>query len=335
MDRDEGARRRPYHHPTRDDSAQALDAALRERIDDLARHLLGTPTWRTARELRYGRKGSLSVKLAGPHRGSATDFEAGESGGPVWLIRRCLGCDWAEAFAEARRFLGATPTARSARRPERAEVRPAETLSPAAALALWKGCRPAPGTLVETYLQARGLRLPVPPSLRFAAALWHRQAGCRLPAMVAPFQDRAGRVVALHRTFLAADGAGKAPVVPDRKAWGRFRGAAIRLGPVAARLGIAEGIENALTIREAEPGLSVWAAGSAGNLAALELPDHVREVELYLDRDDAGCRYAARAAARLSGEGRQVWIIAPPGVGDFNDGLSPWRARRADGITLS
>jgi hypothetical protein len=54
-----------------------------------------------------------------------------------------------------------------------------------AALAIWRSVVPAAGTLVETYLNSRGLCLPPPLSLRFHAGLKHPSGGV-WPTMVAP-----------------------------------------------------------------------------------------------------------------------------------------------------
>ena len=64
-------------------------------MPDVAVALLGEPSSRTGRELRYGRRGSLSVDLAGGHW---FDHEAGEGGGVVELVTRERG-DVAEALA--------------------------------------------------------------------------------------------------------------------------------------------------------------------------------------------------------------------------------------------
>jgi putative DNA primase/helicase len=68
-----------------------FDAELRARVPDLAVELLGQPTFRTGQEWRWGRKGSLSVVIAGPRAGMWFDHEAGKGGGFVDLVGRDLG----------------------------------------------------------------------------------------------------------------------------------------------------------------------------------------------------------------------------------------------------
>ena len=64
----------------------SVNAMLAEQMPDLARDLLGEPTSRTRDEWRYGGKGSLSVMVSGPKRGSWHDHEAGCGGDPVGLV---------------------------------------------------------------------------------------------------------------------------------------------------------------------------------------------------------------------------------------------------------
>jgi len=75
---------------------------------------------------------------------------------------------------------------------------------------IWVSCRAADQT--KTYLRARGITIPVPPSLRFHSALHFAASNLHLPAMVAAVHDSARDVVAVHRTYLRADLAGKAGV---------------------------------------------------------------------------------------------------------------------------
>src|SRR6202023_2470477 len=80
-----------------------------------------------------------------------------------------------------------------------------------AAIAIWQASQPAVGTPVETYLCLRGLHVPPQPAIRFHAGLKHPSGGI-WPAMVAlGTRGPDDAPLAIHRTFLAHDGAGKAP----------------------------------------------------------------------------------------------------------------------------
>ncbi len=124
--------------------------------------------------------------------------------------------------------------------------------------------------------------------------------------------------VAIHRTFLAVGGAGKAPLQPQKMMLGPCHGAAVRLALSADVLMIGEGIETSLAVMQATE-LPAWAALSTSGLRSLDLPPEVRELILLADGDDAGEAPAVDAARRWTSEGRRV-RIARPGKGlDFND----------------
>jgi putative DNA primase/helicase len=187
-----------------------------------------------------------------------------------------------------------------------------------AALAIWRSAMPAGGTLVEAYFVSRGLRLQPPSNLRFHAGLKHRSGG-RWPAMVALLTRGADDTpLAIHRTFLAHDGACKAPVDPQKMMLGPCRGGAVRLGPIGDRLVVAEGIETALSAMQAT-GQPAWAALSTSGLCTLDLPDAVRDVIALADGDEPGEAAARDSARRWKREGRRVRIARPPLGTDFND----------------
>jgi hypothetical protein len=179
---------------------------------------------------------------------------------------------------------------------------------------------------VAIYLATRQILIPVPPSLRvhgmFGPYGEHRPSGARRPQMVAAVQhvEHAG-ILAVHRTFLASDGYGKAALDPARMVLGPARGGAVRLALAAETLMVAEGIETALSAMQATC-LPAWAALSTSGLAALVLPPEVRTVIVLADHDRAGEAAARTAALRFIGEGRRVRLALPPKAGsDFNDML--------------
>jgi putative DNA primase/helicase len=194
----------------------------------------------------------------------------------------------------------------------------------AAALRMWARSVPAPGTPADRYLSGRALPdLAGSAALRFLADCQHPEGG-RLPALIALVADAAGQPIAVHRTFLARDGAGKAKVDPVRASLGAYWGGAVRLAPLdpALPLVVGEGIETAASAGRLI-GAPAWTALSAGNLArGLVLPSEVRAVVVALDPDPPGERAAHDAAARWAAEGRTVQLARPAGPGDFNDTLA-------------
>jgi hypothetical protein len=187
-----------------------------------------------------------------------------------------------------------------------------------AALAIWEAATPADGTLVASYLVSRGLHIPPPPTLRFHAGLKHPSGGT-WPAIVALVTRGADDVpIAIHRSFLARDGAGKAPVDPQKMMLGPCRGGAVRFGAPGNVLMVGEGIETCLAAMLAT-GNPAWAALSTSGLRALDLPNEVREVVVLADGDDPGEAAAQVCAWRWKREGRRARIARALQGMDFND----------------
>ena len=187
-----------------------------------------------------------------------------------------------------------------------------------AALRIWKATVPADGTIVETYLSSRGIVMSVPATLRFHAAIRHSH-GQVWPAMVAIVTRGVDdQSIAIHRTFIARDGAGKAPVEPSKMMLGPCYGGVVRLGMVRGALMVGEGIETCLTAMQVT-GHAAWAALSTSGLRSLNLPDGVRDVIVLADGDEFGEAAACEAAQRWKREGRRVRIARPPDGLDFND----------------
>ena len=187
-----------------------------------------------------------------------------------------------------------------------------------AALAIWQASRGVEGTPVEAYLRSRGLNLPAWPALRFHAGLKHPSGGV-WPAMVALVAlGGTGSPIAVHRTFLACDGGGKAPVNPAKMMLGPCRGGVVRLGAPGDVLMVGEGIETCLAAMQAT-GNAAWAALSTSGLRSLDLPRDVRDVIVLADGDEPGEAAARDCARRWKRNGRRVRIARPPQGMDFND----------------
>ena len=183
---------------------------------------------------------------------------------------------------------------------------------------LWRKAVPAPGTPAETYLRARGITIPIPPSLRYLAAAKHKPTGLTFPVIIAGVQGVDGTMIGVHRTFLCRDGTAKASVRDPRMSLGAVAGGAVRLARANGRLAVSEGIETGLSILQAT-GIPTWAALSATNMANVILPPDVQDVILGPDGDKAGEVNSQKAARRFVQEGRTVRIVPAPEGRDFND----------------
>ena len=141
--------------------------------------------------------------------------------------------------------------------------------------------------------------------------------------MVGVLQDATGETIGVHRTYLARDANGKAPVSQPRKVLGQLAGGAIRIRePSTGTLALAEGIETACGVMEAT-GTATWSTVGAGNLQGVVVPTSVSVVELWADHDAHGVGQTAaeKAAVAYHAAGRAVVILVPPEPGDWLDVL--------------
>jgi putative DNA primase/helicase len=241
------------------------------------------------------------------------------------LVHCHAGCGQAPVIADLRaRGLWAGNGPHRYNQPRRfANDQPAPFERTNIALRIWESTSPGSGTLVETYLHSRGLTSPPPPNLRFQARLKH-PSGDMLPAMVALVTRGTDCTpLAIHRTFLARDGEGKAPVEPQKMMLGPCRGGAVRLASPREVLMVGEGIETCLAAMQAT-GIPAWAALSTAGLRSLDLPIEVRDVIVLADGDDPGEAAARDCARHWQREGRRVRVARPPRGLDFNDLLLGW-----------
>jgi hypothetical protein len=244
------------------------------------------------------------------------------------LVHCFAGCDQ-QAVWDALRDRGLLPEREGGYRRRSATVTRFSTTAPSSdptaeaktvfARRIWAESRPAPGTPVECYLEGRDLTIEPPPTLRHHPGLKHGPTGLFLPAMVAAITKWPGcEVVAVHRTFLVADGRKKAPVSQNRMMLGPCTGGAVRLAEHDDELVLAEGIETALSVLQAS-GRPTWATLSTSGLKSVRLPSEVTTVIIAADGDDPGLKAAEEAASRFHNEGREVRIAKPPPGMDFND----------------
>lgn len=178
----------------------------------------------------------------------------------------------------------------------------------------WKEATPViHGDKVWEYLVNRSGIKSVPKSLRLHPNLYYDKEHS-FPAMLALVTMPDGTPTNLHRTWLDGKG-GKAPVEDAKKVMGGpIKTGAVRLSPVAPRLGIAEGIETALAAASMFK-LPVWAAISANGMQQWEAPAGVEKVLIFGDNDlnYTGQDAAYSLAKKLSMRGIDIEDVLIPG----------------------
>lgn len=193
-----------------------------------------------------------------------------------------------------------------------------------AARELWDKANPIAGTLGETYLRGRGIKIKLPDSLRYLPRLHHGPSKRVWPAMIGAIRDDAGALTAIQRTYLAEDGSGKAPVEPQKMTLGPMLHGAVLLGTAGDMMGLAEGIETALSAKQIYQ-IPTLACLSAHRLDKIKLPALCRSLVIFADRGKVGMDCALEAARHYEDIGLDVDVM-PPNVhfgqaDDFNTAL--------------
>jgi putative DNA primase/helicase len=284
--------------------------ALEAAASDIVRRLGGT--WRSGGAMcrcpvHDDKTPSLSVRV-----------------GDRSLLFKCFaGCSTIDVLRTVNRLRLAIPAYA-----ESLHIQPPTAISGHAsrALEIWERARDICGTLGEAYLFARRIDArPLP--LRFHPRTPHgRGRDVRFrPGIIAPICDDHG-LVAVQRIFLDQQFAGLAPDMEHpRLTLGRPLAGAVRLAPAGPILGLAEGVETAVSAMILLD-IPVWATLGNERLARIAIPDIVDRLILLPDADRAGITAARLATTEYERPGRRIEIRLPFGkCNDWNDAL---RARR-------
>lgn len=206
---------------------------------------------------------------------------------------------------------------------------------------IWRESRAVvAGDPVSTYLLRRTGSDTAPACIRFHPALPYRHddgSTTRHPAMIARVQDAEGNGAAIHRTYLSSDGE-KADVPTVKKVAGSLPpSSAVRLFPASSSMGIAEGIETALSA-SVRFGVPVWSCVSAGGMERWTPPPGTERVIIFGDNDLSGTGQAAawNLAKRLIAAGFAVEVKIPgePGA-DWADADARIGERRSTVCNLT
>lgn len=183
------------------------------------------------------------------------------------------------------------------------------------------------GTEVEIYLKQRGIINMPEMSISYSPSEPYYDAdgnkAGHYPAMIAKITDALSlEALQIHITYL------KNGKKFDRKVKGLanktdFKIPCVRLFQAEKTLGIAEGIETALSANDIY-NVPTWATVNSGFMKKFRAPLGVTELYIFADNDKSGTGHAAAfecARANLSAKNdvSTVTVIWPDKIGDFND----------------
>lgn len=229
------------------------------------------------------------------------------------LLQLVTGKSFRECANDVEAVVGVVPAMTPARTPSDDEKREA-------CRRMWReSSLVTPGDPVALYLARRCPVDPIPSAIRFHPRLAYRDDDGSIthhPAMICRVQDGLGAGCAIHRTYLGRNGK-KAAVTAAKKLTGKApAGAAIRLFAPTDYLGIAEGVETALSAFLLF-GVPSWAAISAGGMERWTPPTETKRVIVFADNDLSGTGQAAAwaLAKRLIASGIEAEVRTPECAG--------------------
>jgi len=239
--------------------------------------------------------------------------------GHTSLLFKCFaGCETLDVLRAIRRFSPAALEAVGTGEPVNTDL---DDWLHGRARDLWSNGRPLNGTLAERYLRNRGIDI-IPPGLRFCSRtpLGRGASATFRPALLAAVTDDSG-LLAVQRTFLDEHARRARDLDNPRRMLARPKAGAVRLAAATDELGIAEGIETAISALILL-GIPIWAALGNERFPHLAIPRSVRRLVLLPDNDPAGHLALSRAHEALAGDGRLIETIWPwRSLNDWNDVL--------------
>jgi len=237
-----------------------------------------------------------------------------QAGDGIALVQKVFGIGFIEAVKKVSEILGVVEMDF---RPNTPKKDPSIYLNK-----VWNDSEPLTGDdPVSLYLKSRGITA-IPENVRFCEKCYESDTKLLYPAMIAAIHNKKGVKIGIHRTYL--EGTDKADIESPKKIMTpteSLDGSAIRLTSVYEIMGIAEGIETALSCTQLYD-IPTWSCMTAGLMEKWTPPEGCKKVVIYADSDRsfAGQKAAYVLATKLYNKGLSVDIRMPPDKGqDFND----------------
>ncbi|HUX78500.1 MAG TPA: AAA family ATPase, partial [Alphaproteobacteria bacterium] len=331
---------------------KAVEDALKQNIADFADHIFSSigeeynRATSSTTERRYGKKGHISVNL---HTGAWIDYKNTElAGGPLHLLTKIKGLSFKEAVEYGASWAGLSPAKSISEKQSPdpslssspSQKREKENLEKEAeenkikvekAQALWAKGQPLQGTIAERYLKEhRKIEREYPQDLRYVPNVklaGEQNAENGLPCLIVAARSKEGDVTAVQLTFLDPTTAQKADIPVQKRSYGLLKGSAVTIQENKASniLFIAEGIETALSLKEAGIKGTIKASLGLSNIKRLAPQDPKTHIVICGDHDapdSPAVKSLEKSVTVLQEKGFKVTVLKPDHLGeDFNDVL--------------
>ncbi|MBP6098365.1 MAG: AAA family ATPase [Candidatus Levybacteria bacterium] len=327
----------------------AVKEKLEDRVEDLARHVFSSEKYvkRHGNEIRFGQKGGISVYISGPKKGGWVNYKTGVSGKAFDLLTKEMGMDFKNALDYGANFVGISPeqnnmSAEEMMRRHEAALK-GKMLKQEQEAANWekeiskkvgkvktiyKETTPIMGTLAQTYLQKhRGIESNTfSDNLRFHPNYYSSETKQSYPALVSFARDVKGELKALQAIYLNDKGEKHQELETKKRSFGPLTGSfvTIQAGDRNAPIFVAEGVETALSVKEAGVNGTIVAALGISNIKNLECQNK----DVIICKDNDGQENKTHETIEntrivLEEKAAKVTIIQPSRAGeDFNDVLT-------------
>ena len=350
------------HSPTRDEKTAAypmlpfinrkevVEASLKENIADFADHVftsIGEPFHKgssSSTQRRYGKNGHISVNL---RTGGWINFKDSDlSGGPLHMLTKLKSLSFKEALEYGASWARVSPdqlrvdqltqkhnldssysqklqqgnlekeAAENEQKIERAQK-------------LWTKGLSIQGSIAERYLKEhRKIEGELPQDFRYLPNVKVAGEQNTYPCLMVAARSNTGDLTAVQLTFLDPKTANKADVPVQKRSYGLLKGSAVTIqsGKDSNHLLlIAEGVETALSLKEAGIEGTIKASLGLANIARIEPQDPKTHIIICGDHDASNSPAAKslqKSVQALQERGFKVTVIKPNTLGeDFNDVL--------------
>ncbi|MBX9621940.1 MAG: MobA/MobL family protein [Alphaproteobacteria bacterium] len=334
---------------------EVVESALKENMADFADHVfasVGEPLHKGSSSFtqrRYGKNGHISVNL---RTGGWINFKDSElSGGPLHMLTKLKGLSFKEALEYGASWARLSPEQLSAEQfsaqnksydsihAQKVEKETLEKESEAKEIRqkikraqnLWAKGQPIQGTIAERYLKGhRKIEGKLSKDFRYlpnVKVAGEQNTGKTYPCLMVAARSNTEDITAVQLTFLDPKTANKADVPVQKRSYGILKGSAvtIQVGKDSNYLFIAEGIETALSLKEAGIEGTIKASLGLGNFARIEPQDSKTHIVICGDHDDPkspAAKSLEKSVHALQERGFKVTVIKPNTLGeDFNDVL--------------
>ena len=323
------------------DKEDVLSSLTKSHIEEIfARHIdlwvtNPKPTYRS-HEIRYGSTGGFVI-----YRDQSTwsNFKTGEGGDIFNYVSKSLNISYKDAIKQIGEEINA-PQLISINWEERAQKQNELKLqaeieekakiekSQATTKNLYDTSRPIQGTLAEQYLREhRHIKTAeLPEDLRFIAAYKDYDKAPSYPVLASFSRDSQEKLTAVQLIYLDPQTANKADIEIKKRSLGSIKGTAVEVQAGDGPTYIAEGIETALSLKEAGVNGRILVSLGLSNMRNVggHIKDKDQPVILCCDADEVGSqawKSSEQNLKKLQEEGFKASIIRPQGEKgrDFND----------------